>query len=280
MDSAGKSWQIVGMKAATRTGLAVWDPIVVGQRQCVQWRFPRKNIYVERLDNEWHVLALPANEPESLESCALIDRIDKPASDAWRHYLLLNAERLQPLPVLPDRPLVVRPDRPLTILAWQSALFYLEIPLWFRLNAAGERPARIFEEALTVLTPTWFGDPVTGELCYTLATRLHQSLDSVSPSAHRAVCPVSIANDSDTDLPFEKICLHIENLSVFIAVRQLWTNRLNVVFRGPEQATQINIAHGPPDAGGDIRLASSARQPTEGWSFRRTFGIFKDIAGF
>jgi len=268
------------MERATRTGLAVWDPVTVGQRQCVEWRFPRKNFYVERLDNEWHVLSLPANEPEILDSCALIDRTDKPASDAWRHYLLRNADRLEPLPVLPDRPLVVRPDRPLTILSGQSGLFYLEIPLWFRLNGAAEKPARIFEEPLSVLTPTWFGDAITGELCYTLTTRLHQGLGSIEATAHRAVCPVSIANDSDADLPFARICLHIENLSVFRAPSQLWTNRLNVLFRGPEQATQINIAYGPPDVGGEVRLASTARQPAEGWSFRRTFSIFKDFAGF
>ncbi len=268
------------MERAARTGLAVWDGISVGQRQCLQWRFPRRNIYVERLDNEWHVLSLPANEPEILESCALIDRSDKPDSAAWRHFLLRDADELQAVPVLPDRPLVVRPDRPLTILAGQSALFHLEIPLWFRLNAMGDRPARIFEEALAILTPTWFGDPVNGELCYTLATRLHQNLDSIEASGHRAVCPLSISNDSDSDLPFTKICLHVENLSVFRAPSQLWTNRLNVLFRGAEQATQIHIAQGPPEAGADVGLASSARLPTEGWSFRRTFSIFKDIAGF
>lgn len=268
------------MERAARTGLAVWDAISVGQRQCIQWRFPHRNIYVERLDYEWHALSLPADEPEILDSCELIDRSDKPESDGWRHYLLRDADRLQPMPVLPDRPLVVRPDRPLTILSGQSALFHIEIPLWFRLNAAAEQPTRIFEEALTVLTPTWFGDPVNGELCYTLSTRLHQSLGSVEASAHRAVCPVSISNESDTDLPFTKICLHVENLSVFRAASQLWTNRLNVLFRGADQATQINIAHGPPEAGGQVSLASSARQPTEGWSFKRTFSIFKDFAGF
>jgi hypothetical protein len=267
------------MEQVTRTGLAVWDAISVGERQCIQWRFPHRSFYVERLASEWHVLSLPAHEPEVLESCAIIDRSEKPDSMAWRHYLLKNADRLQPLPMLPDRPLVVRPDRPLTILAGQNALFHLEIPLWFRLTAAGEKPLRMFEEALIVPIPTWFGDPVNGELCYTLTTRLHQSLDSLDPSAHRAVCPVAIANDSDTDLPFEKICLHVENLSVFRAPAQLWTNRINVLFRGPEQATQINIAQGVPDVGGDIRLATTARQPTEGWSFRRTFSIFKDFAG-
>ncbi len=269
------------MESAARTGLAVWDPISVGQRQCIQWRFPCRVLYVERLDNEWHALSLPADEPEILDSCELIDRSDKPESKAWRHYLLRDADELQPMPVLPDRPLVVRPDRPLTIIAGQSALFHIEIPLWFRLNALVDRqPARILEEPLAVLTPTWFGDPVNGELCYTLATRLHQSLASIQASAHRAVCPVSISNDSDSDLPFTRICLHVENLSVFRAASQLWTNRLNVLFRGAEQATQINITHGPPEGGGRVVLASSARQPTEGWSFRRTFSIFKDFAGF
>ena len=95
-----------------------------------------------------------------------------------------------------------------------------------------------------------------------------------------AVCPLSITNDSDTDLVFERICLHVENLSVFRSPRRLWTNLLNVLFRGPEQGTQIEIDRGPPGFEKGLALFAEARQPSAGWNIRKTFGILKSFTDF
>ncbi len=198
-----------------KTGTAVWDRIEVSLRQCVAWRFPTRSIWVERVDNEWHVLSLAEEGRRGAVRREPVARAQKPDSSLWRHYLHRQIGPVQPVPVLPDRPVVVRPDRALTLLPGQDALFFPEIPVWFRLCTTIPRRLTIFEEAIVVLTKTWFGDPITGELCYGLATRLHQGIDSIEPSPYLAVCPLSITNDSDTDLQFEKICLHVENLSVF-----------------------------------------------------------------
>jgi hypothetical protein len=250
-----------------------------GQKRCALWRFPPRSIFVERVDNEWHVLSTPgAGACEGPSSFEFIARVEKPRSSEWRHYLHTEEAPVQPAAVLPDRPVVVRPDRPLTLLPGQNALFFVEIPVWFRLSTAAGHPTRIFEEPLCVLSKTWFGDPVTGELCYGLATRLHQSIDSVEPYAFVAVCPIAITNDSETDLAFEKICLHVENLSVFRGPRRLWANRLNVIFKGPEQATQIEIVHAPPELERGLAVVSPARQPASGWNIRKTFGMLKYFA--
>ena len=84
-----------------------------------------------------------------------------------------------------------------------------------------------------------------------------------------------IENDSETDLAFEKICLHVENLSVFRGTHSLWTNSLHAVFKGAEQATQMEIVHTPPDFEPNLALVAEARQPAAGWNIRRTFGILK-----
>jgi hypothetical protein len=176
--------------------------------------------------------------------------------------------------------MVARPDRALTLLPGQNALFFLGIPVWFRLSTSEANPTRIFEEPLFVLSRTWFGDPLTGELCYSLATRLHHAIDSVPISAFMAICPLAITNDSQTDLAFEKICLHVENLSVFRGHRRLWANRLNVIFKGSEQATQIEVVHGPPDPEDDLSLVAEAREPSSSWNIRKTFGMLKYFTDF
>jgi hypothetical protein len=263
-----------------RTGTAVWDRINISLKQCVAWRFPTRSIWVERMDNEWHVLSLAQEGWRGTVRREPVARAQKPESSLWRHYLHKEVGPVQPISILPDKPLVVRPDRALTLLPGQKALFFLEVPVWFRLCTTVPRRLRIFEEAIMVLSKTWFGDPITGELCYGLATRLHQGMDSVEPSAFLAICPLSIANDSDTDLQFEKICLHVENLSVFRGSRRLWTNKLNVVFRGPEQATQIEIDRRAPDFEKGLALFAEARQPAAGWNIRKTFGMLKSFTDF
>lgn len=263
-----------------KTGLAVWDPVEIPQKKCATWRFPQRSFWVERVESEWHVLSMPETGKRRESTAGFITRGQKPGSSQWKHYLHRGTGPIQPSPVLPDRPLVVRPDRALTILPGQSTIFFLELPVWFRLSTTGHQPARIFEEPLSALTRTWFGDPVTGELCWGLATRLHHSLDSVDYSAYIAVCPLMIENTSESDLGFEKICIHAENLSIFQGAERLWTNSLHAQFMGPEPSTQMEIVHTPPEFEPGLHVVTPARQPSTGWNIRRTFGVLKYFRDF
>lgn len=268
------------MKRQLDSGLAVWDEWDLGQKRTAVWTFPERRIHVERVDQEWHVLSEVRPTGAADASRTFIERSRKPSSSEWRHYLSRESGPVAPQPVLPDRALVAKPDRSLTLLAGERAQFFLEIPVWFRMNAGGERRVRVFEEPLSVLSNTWFGDPVNGELCYALATRLHQGLSSLAPSAWRAVCPMAVTNDSTTDLAFERICLHVRNLAVFRGAERLWTNGLAVLFRGAEQASHIQVSPGAPEFESDLALASSAREPAESWDIRRTFSRIREFAEF
>jgi hypothetical protein len=260
-----------------RTGISVWTPVEIPQARCMQWRFPRHSIWVERVESEWHVCVQAEEERLPDAAAGFVPRSRKPATSQWRHYLHRDGGSVQPSPVMPDRPVVVRPDRPLTLLPGQSTVCFLELPVWFRLSTAGHRPARIFEEPLCTLTRTWFGDPVNGELCWGLAARLHHALESVSAPADTAVCPLMIENNAETDLAFEKICLHVENLSLFRGTRHLWTNSLHAVSTSSDQATQIEIVGTPPEYEEPVALVAEARQPAQGWNFRKTFGMFRSF---
>jgi hypothetical protein len=268
------------VKRRAETGLAVWNEWDLAAKQTGVWSFPQRTIYVERIEQEWHVLSVASATPAREASRALIDRSAKPASSGWRHYLSRESGPVRPQPVLPDRGIVVKPDRSLTLLAGERSQFYLEIPVWFRMNAGGERQVRVFEEPITVLSNTWFGDPVNGELCYVLATRLHQSMSSMQPSACRAVCPMEVTNDSATDLAFERICLHVQNLAVFRGAERLWTNGLSVLFRGAEQASHIQVTPSAPAFEPGLAPAAPARQPAEGWDIRKTFSRIREFADF
>jgi hypothetical protein len=269
-----------GVKRREDTGLAVWNQWDLGNKQPAVWSFPERRIYLERVEQEWHVLCLAGEKRVREASRTFIERSRKPASSEWRHYLSREQGPVRPKPVLPDRAIVAKPDRSLTLLAGESAQFFLEIPVWFRMNAGGDREIRIFEEPLAVMSNTWFGDPVNGELCYALATRLHQGMSSIVPTAWRAVCPMAVTNDSATDLAFERICLHVQNLAVFRGDERLWTNGLSVLFRGPDQASHIQVSPGPPEVEPGLAPASPARVPAESWDIRKTFSRIREFADF
>ncbi len=268
------------MKRYHDTGLAVWDEWDLGQKRTAVWTFPERRIHVERVEQEWHVLAEAGRTGVADASRTFIERSRKPSSSEWRHYLSSESGPVRPRPVLPDRAIVVKPDRALTLLAGERAQFFVEIPVWLRMDAGGAREVRVFEEPLAVLSNTWFGDPVNGELCYVLATRLHQGLSSVAPSAWRAVCPMAVTNESATDLVFERICLRVQTLAVFRGAERLWTNGLAVLFRGAEQASHIQVSPGPPGFEPDLAPAAPARVPAEGWDIRRTFSRIREFADF
>jgi hypothetical protein len=271
---------MANVKRRENTGLAVWNELDLGHKQTVVWTFPERTIYVERVEQEWHVLSVACRQNACAATRALIERSLKPASSEWRHYLSRESGLLRPHPVLPDRGIVAKPDRSLTLLAGESAQFFLEIPVWFRLNAGRERQVQVFEEPLAVMSNTWFGDPVNGELCYVLATRLHQGTSSIVPAPWRAVCPMAVTNDSATDLAFERICLHVQNLAVFRGAERLWTNGLSVLFRGAEQASHIQVSPGPPDFEPDLAPEAPARVPAESWDIRKTFSRIREFADF
>jgi hypothetical protein len=126
----------------------------------------------------------------------------------------------------------------------------------------------------------WFGDPVSGELCYFLAARLYPEFLPIPPSPLTAICPLRIRNESSGDLPFERICLHTEFLGIYHSASRLWTHAVDVVFRGIDQATLIQPAKSPPSFDGKLMLLSGPRQAMESSYFRKTFNLLKSFTGF
>jgi len=277
---ASLPWETDGVKRRDDTGLAIWDAWDLGHKQTAVWTFPERKIYVERVEQEWHVLSVAGPQGARDASRTFIERSRKPSSSEWRHYLSREAGAVRPQPVLPDRGIVVKPDRSLTLLAGERSQFFIEIPVWFRMNVGGERTVQVFEEPISVMGNTWFGDPLNGELCYVLATRLHQGMSSITRAAWRAVCPMAVTNDSATDLAFERICLHVQNLAVFRGDERLWTNGLSVLFRGADQASHIQVSFGPPEFERGLAPAAPARQLAESWDIRKTFSRIRGFADF
>lgn len=262
-------------------GFSIWNPAEIETGRCVSWKLGKLSLWAERYEREWHVLPLYAEE--ELEPTFDSDaKKDKPVSSEWRHYVLREGGWAVPRPAMPDRAVILRPDRILVLLPGERACFFLPLPLWFRLmiGPAPESGKTLIELPIEPQPNAWFGDPISGELCYFSSSRLYPDVSAIPPSPFNAVCPLQISNESDKELSFDRICLHTEFLGVYHGESRFWTNEVNVVVRGADQATQIQPAKGPPDLDGVCRTLAPPRQVAENWYFKRTFDRLKYFTGF
>jgi len=205
---------------------------------------------------------------------------EPPPVEGWSRFVTLQQEELSILPALPDRPLVVRPFMRISLLPGRWAQFFITVPVWVSLAARKVKKQTVFEEFPSqVLSSTWFGDTTGGELCYALHTPLlREEPEGIIPP-HQVVCPLIIRNQSNITLDFQRLCIHVENLEIFHTPRGLFTNQVQVVFKGDDQATQIEIAKRPNKDGVSIELLRPPREPMSRSVLRKTFDSIKEMTG-
>ncbi|GAB1482616.1 hypothetical protein MASR2M78_14320 [Treponema sp.] len=261
-----------------------WDAVEIGVGQCVSWTVGKLALWAEHYEQEWHVLPLYDEGIAEKSSFSVRSKSEKPESTEWNHYLLKDGSWVYPLPVMMDRPVLIRPDRTLVLLSGEQARFYVALPLWLSLRVGGKEKASTAKKLnafpILPMVNAWFGDPVSGELCYFTATRLYPGLEQIPFSSYHAICSLSIKNDSEKDLPFDRLCLHTEFLNIYQGLTRFWTNDVSVVYKGIDQGTQVVPSKGAPALDGSSHLIASSRQPIENWYIKRTFNLLKYFTGF
>lgn len=262
---------------------AVWEPVEVPIGSCASWTLEGLSVWVERYEKEWHLLSLVQPEAEGAVYFSLRDKTEKPLSAEWTHHLLRKGNWAIPEPVVPNRPVIIRPDRVMVLPPGEKVRFFISLPLSFRLSVGTAIKGRLNPLYLHPITPmpgAWFGDPVSGELCYFTEARLYSDFSQILRSPIHGVCPLLIINEADKELQFDRICLYTEFLGVYRSPDRFWTNEVNVRFRGPEQVSQVMPSKHSPRFEGTARLVSEPRQRVENWYFKRTFNLLKYFTGF
>ncbi len=182
----------------------------------------------------------------------------------WKRWICGNGPvtcRLKPLP--PPRAVVVRPAMPLQIIPGAAVELFVSIPVWVRVCLTmDDKPTQeisLFEEPTVVLSNSWFGTPVDGELCYASKTRARRRLEELRPDAHLAVCPLTLRNESAEPLIFERLCVRLQYVSLYAGDTHLWTNHGVLDYRGEDSASSLRFADGPPTGDGVPRQLAEPR---------------------
>ncbi|MHB1191506.1 MAG: hypothetical protein ACYC6F_00545 [Longimicrobiales bacterium] len=206
-----------------------------------------------------------------------------PADAQWGRWALPEGQRhLHLSPVFPDRPLVVKPEHAFSLMRRARARVYVCVPAWVRvelMDRPGGRRVLLTEIPTVLLSETWWGDVLDGELAYWLTTQGHRKLSEELFDAHLVISAVQMDNLSDDDLQVEKLSLRVDHLSVYEKDGWLWAEEVRVEYHGEDEGTEIHMDdNAPPEAAG-AREISPAR--VQGRSFKaRTFARLRALSGW
>lgn len=254
---------------------SLWTPTPVESGQTACRQVGPLTLWLRRTDQEWHLAVRRAPEADTghHEPAEPDDALE------WLRWTAgeeANVVRL--LPQMPDRSVVVRPESPIQIPPGHEALFYVSIPVWVKVAVGEGTPTVLCEQPAVILSNTWFGDPMSGELCYSLQTRARRAVDASQASPHRAVCPVRIRNTHEELLAFERLCIRVEHLTLYDGQRQMWTNGISVRFRGDEHPSLVEYDPGPTAALDVGDVLAEPRVPPSSGLLKRSFASLSSFA--
>ncbi len=198
----------------------------------------------------------------------------------WRRWAVEQHSPVVRLsPCLPDRPVVAQPEKLLNLPGNHSTEVFVSVPIWIAVLMDTNPAAPLLELPSVLLSKTWFGGFTEGELCYWVTTRMRQEVDYKSSYPFLATCPVMIINRSADDLKIEKVCLQNQYLTLFWERDRLWTDEMELVYRGDAAASQIEASGAPPTAAPQALLVSPPREVLKKGLVGRSFAALTDLPG-
>jgi hypothetical protein len=257
-----------------------WQAVPIEGQTTWRMRVGETTLWLYFREDELHVAA-EREDPETAVPLPLASVAQSAGELEWRRWVVgADVDRVRVLPLMPDRGVVVLPELPVTLPPKARAEFFVRVPLWLRVEALrGQEEISICDEPAVVLSNTWFGDPMQGELCYSMRTTARRHVEPDSVARHRAICPVTVRNDSPEQLPIERICVRVAHLQIFESDGNLWTGRVNAAFRGSEQTSRLSYDHKAPSHAPGARLVMAERKPVQESVFRRTFINLRSVVG-
>ncbi len=252
------------------------EPTSIGDHLVRRWQIGTLSLWVRRGENgEWFVAQKQeTGADEDLVEADVLD--EEPADLTWQRYALPELDPTLTLtPHLPDRPLVVRSETPLSLVTGGSGVFYALLPCWIRLTVGGT--VKLAEVPSVRLSGSWFGDPISGELCYAMRTNARRSIAELPSRPHRAVCTLRLNNQDSNHLEVKRICVHAGPLAVYRGTDHWWTSEVTMAHAGGDEPGLLLYGNGAPAGDPEATLVTPAREPHDPKSLRSRFKAIRSF---
>ncbi|MGE5394437.1 MAG: hypothetical protein ACM3P1_06805, partial [Candidatus Saccharibacteria bacterium] len=198
-------------------------------------------VMVKRTANGWLMKSKMNNQAfENLEAEEIEEMENDPEA---LHFQTGKSHHLILAPAFPAKAVVFRNNKTIKISAAESAHLYFRIPLTlqFYFDEVKEEN-RMFEMPLQRLSDTWFGEADSGEPAFSIGNNYDIALSEVKALSWEAIVPVEIINNTTAMLELQRLILRVEEFSLYLKNKQIYSNNVEIEFRGPEHAGNITLS--------------------------------------
>jgi hypothetical protein len=205
-------------------------------------------------------------------------------SDFFNVTILSGPGKLRFEPLLPDLPVILRAAHELRILPSGSMETLVPVPLvpalTLELGGRSKRKITVLEVPLQSISKSWFGDPISGEPAYGMNSLFDFGKEQVDTSRWVSLCPLKISNASHEPLLFKRLALKVPYLSLYAGADQLYTNELSVIFKGPDQESQVRISTRTPVVGEALVKTGDPRRKKDKELLKKGVTFFRSLYSF
>ncbi len=261
---------------------ATWAPIPMGGDTHATRRIGPLQVWVSRWQDECRI-AFQRDEVDAFEGKP--SPACKPDDIDWNRWVghVDESTVCTLTPVLPPRPVIVKPAMPLQVLPGERLDLFVSVPVWVRISLKAESSRKtvdLLEEPTVVLSNSWFGSPVDGELCYALKTSARRRLEDLRQDLYRAVCPLTIRNETGEAFGFDRLCIRVQYLGLYAGDSHLWTNHGTLLYRGDARVDGVKFDPGSPALDQASRLLSGPRETPRRGGVQRAFDSIRTLCAF
>lgn len=275
--------------------MSVWQDLDIPESEIFSHSIGPVTLYFQRHDNELWIASKTSEEaaksasPHGMSNTPEQENEKEPNEPAsissdplkWNRWALHHIPKnIAVTPVFPDRSVVVKPEFPFKIGKSAQAKIYTRIPVFIRISPSNDPDHIITEIPSLKITGTWFGDFLSGELCYWITSKARRKITEDLYEPHLVICPISITNTSKDDLPIDKMSLNVEKMSIYQQNGVLWADQTNITFLGGDKHSDIEMSGRAPEEAKHAKLLSKPRVPVKRSIAVRTFRLIKDLQNF
>ncbi|HEX5791184.1 MAG TPA: hypothetical protein VFY13_08515 [Luteolibacter sp.] len=208
-------------------GVARWSKQTLADGAWLRADFGELSMVVLNAQQEWRIARLKPGQMTLPAAGGLRDLPDGLDWERWEH--APGDTQFHFRPTYPTLPVVARPLSVLNLAPKGAVTFFIGIPAWIEIVADCEGNAVPLTAFPTIeLSKTWHGTPLAGHLGFALKTRARRVFEPAGWSEYEIACPISLANDGEAMLPFNRLYLETDHLSVFEHEGLLWSNAARI----------------------------------------------------
>jgi hypothetical protein len=202
-----------------------------------------------------------------------------PEGSEWSRWAVPTDGLVELRPAVPDRLLVVSHEHAYHLPPRGESRVFVRIPLFVRVVVVRSDGEDVVADAPSVvLSDTWWGTFVEGELAYWLTTKARVQLDQSLFLHHFGMCALRLTNQSEVALPVERFAVRVAHLTLFSDGSRNWTDEVHVRYEDSPEGSAIRFSRKPPAEAGDVQRLARPRVPLERGFHAKTFDRLRSLS--